>query len=179
VDNRSTDQTAALVQRCGATFPRLRLVAAPDRMSRSYACNVGARAAHGDVFLFCDSDDLLSEGWLPAFAEVLAEPTAPEDDARSEGIPALISFPSAAGSTPPFKSLRSVSVQSSASAGGLSLERSSGGSSRGGADSPGASPASELGGGGAARRAGGWDLAAAGLSLGRQLREKKVFLSGL
>lgn len=73
VDNGSTDTTAELVRRWMAHVPQLRLVAAPERKSRSYACNVGARAACGDLLLFCDCDDLVSERWLAAFAEALID----------------------------------------------------------------------------------------------------------
>lgn len=73
VDNRSRDGTAQLVRDYQRRLPQLRLVAAPERPGRSYACNVGAQAGRGAAFIFCDCDDLAAPGWLAAMAEALQE----------------------------------------------------------------------------------------------------------
>jgi len=73
VDNRSTDNTAEVVARYSAALPQLRLVAALERQGRAYAVNVGVRAAHGALLLFCDSDDVAAPGWLTAMAEALRQ----------------------------------------------------------------------------------------------------------
>jgi GT2 family glycosyltransferase len=75
VDNRSTDDTAGIVQRYARQGrpPRLRLVRAAERQGRAYACNVGARAAAGSAFIFCDADDVADAGWLSALAQALQQ----------------------------------------------------------------------------------------------------------
>jgi GT2 family glycosyltransferase len=70
VDNGSTDGTADLVRRCMREHPWLRLVEARRQQGRCYACNAGAAAARGDVFVFCDADDVAAPTWLAALAAV-------------------------------------------------------------------------------------------------------------
>jgi glycosyltransferase involved in cell wall biosynthesis len=71
VDNGSTDDTVELVRRYQAQLPHLHLVHAPEKQGASYARNVGARAARGGAFLFCDADDRANPGWVAALAEAL------------------------------------------------------------------------------------------------------------
>lgn len=71
VDNASSDGSAAVVAELLEAMPNLRLVPAHERKGRGYAINCGARAASGDVFLFCDSDDVAAPGWVAAMAEGL------------------------------------------------------------------------------------------------------------
>jgi GT2 family glycosyltransferase len=54
----------------------LRLVDAHDRRSASYARNVGAQAATGDVLAFCDADDLVDRRWLAALTDSVADDVA-------------------------------------------------------------------------------------------------------
>jgi cellulose synthase/poly-beta-1,6-N-acetylglucosamine synthase-like glycosyltransferase len=54
----------------------LRLVDAHDRRSASYARNVGAHAANGDVLAFCDADDLVDRRWLAALTASVADDVA-------------------------------------------------------------------------------------------------------
>jgi chlorobactene glucosyltransferase len=60
VDDRSTDQTAAIVERLAATDPRVRLVrGAPlpeGWYGKPWACEQGFRAASGELLLFTDAD---------------------------------------------------------------------------------------------------------------------------
>lgn len=71
VDNRSTDATVQIVGKWLDRMPNLRLVPAYERQGRGYALNCGARAARGEIFLFCDCDDVAGEGWVSAMAEAL------------------------------------------------------------------------------------------------------------
>jgi chlorobactene glucosyltransferase len=60
VDDRSIDQTAALVERLAASDPRVRLVRGtplPDGWyGKPWACEQGFRAAQGELLLFTDAD---------------------------------------------------------------------------------------------------------------------------
>jgi len=73
VDNRSTDDSVTVIQQYQQQMPHLRLVQAAEKQTAAYARNVGARAAKGDVFLFCDADDVVAPGWLAAMAEALEQ----------------------------------------------------------------------------------------------------------
>lgn len=67
VDNGSTDGTAAVAARYADRLPPLRVVDASQRRSHTFARNTGARAATGDLLLYCDADDIVDPGWLAAF----------------------------------------------------------------------------------------------------------------
>jgi GT2 family glycosyltransferase len=54
-------------------IPRLRLVDASDRRGQAHARNLGAAAAMGDAFLFCDADDVVAPGWVAALGKALSE----------------------------------------------------------------------------------------------------------
>lgn len=60
VDDRSTDDTAAQVERLAADDARVRLIRGaelpPDWYGKPWACQQGYRAARGDVLLFLDAD---------------------------------------------------------------------------------------------------------------------------
>lgn len=68
-DNGSTDGSTDRV----ASYPYTRLVDASARRGPGPARNIGAAEARGDVLLFCDADDLVSEVWVAAMAEALTE----------------------------------------------------------------------------------------------------------
>lgn len=68
VDNRSTDDTASIVERLATVHPRLRLVAADDRPSKAYAMDVGVKTALAEHLAFCDGDDVVAPGWVRAIA---------------------------------------------------------------------------------------------------------------
>jgi glycosyltransferase involved in cell wall biosynthesis len=74
-DNGSTDATAAV-----AVEPRgglkVRVVDASARKGANAARNAGARAAGGDLLVFCDGDDVAEAGWLQALVEAAAEADA-------------------------------------------------------------------------------------------------------
>jgi glycosyltransferase involved in cell wall biosynthesis len=61
VDDRSTDETPAVVQRLAATEPRLRLLHNDGPRGAAGARNCGLRHARGEWLAFLDGDDL----WMP------------------------------------------------------------------------------------------------------------------
>jgi glucosyl-dolichyl phosphate glucuronosyltransferase len=66
VDNNSSDDTKACVQRRQPTFPvALRYLFEP-RQGKSIALNTGQAAARGDIILYTDDDVRVPEGWLEA-----------------------------------------------------------------------------------------------------------------
>lgn len=68
VDNGSTDDTASIALSWARRLP-LRIIPAFDKASVSYARNVGVRASSGDLVVFCDADDEVSEQWLSTLVE--------------------------------------------------------------------------------------------------------------
>jgi glycosyltransferase involved in cell wall biosynthesis len=72
-DNGSTDDLHEQVARYRGRLPGLRIVPAGERRGSGYARNVGALAATGGSLAFCDADDIVGAGWLPAMARDLAE----------------------------------------------------------------------------------------------------------
>jgi glycosyltransferase involved in cell wall biosynthesis len=65
-DNGSTDATRAVCAEWADRLPGFRIVDASDRPGSSHARNVGAEAAHGELLLFCDADDVVDEHWIAA-----------------------------------------------------------------------------------------------------------------
>jgi GT2 family glycosyltransferase len=70
VDNGSTDETRAIVDRYATRLP-LRIVDASDRVCLPYACNKGVRQASGNALVFCNHDDEVAAGWLAAMGDAL------------------------------------------------------------------------------------------------------------
>jgi cellulose synthase/poly-beta-1,6-N-acetylglucosamine synthase-like glycosyltransferase len=66
----------ALVARIGES--RVHVVSSADMRSASHARNVGLRAApdDADLIAFCDSDDVVDDGWLRALIDALGEHAA-------------------------------------------------------------------------------------------------------
>lgn len=71
VDNGSTDASAEIATGRADRLP-VRLVEATERSGGAYAANAGARAARAPAVCFCDADDEVGEGWLPALGDALA-----------------------------------------------------------------------------------------------------------
>jgi len=71
VDNGSTDGTQHLIEQYQETIPNLTLVRAPEKRNISHARNVGVANARGEIFLFCDGDDIVAPGWIRAMARAL------------------------------------------------------------------------------------------------------------
>ncbi|NYI07595.1 glycosyltransferase family 2 protein [Allostreptomyces psammosilenae] len=71
VDNGSRDATPAVVAARLPHMPGLRLVRAPGPPGVNRARNTGCRHARGELFLFCDADDVVTPGWIDAMARAL------------------------------------------------------------------------------------------------------------
>lgn len=72
-DNGSTDDTVAVCERSADLVPSLHVVDASGRAGSSYARNVGAAHAKGDLLAFCDADDVVDERWLDELVKVAAD----------------------------------------------------------------------------------------------------------
>ena len=72
-DNGSTDRSLAIVERYRYKLPNLRVVDASARRGQPCALNTGAMAAKGDALAFCDADDEVAPGWLPAMGKALSK----------------------------------------------------------------------------------------------------------
>jgi glycosyltransferase involved in cell wall biosynthesis len=70
-DNASTDDTASAAASWASGLPRLQVVCAASRPGINHARNVGARAARGDIIVFCDADDMAAPGWLRKMVEAI------------------------------------------------------------------------------------------------------------
>jgi glycosyltransferase involved in cell wall biosynthesis len=73
VDNASTDGSGDLARAACAGRPGWRVVEARDGRGAAHARNVGVAEARGDLLLFCDADDVIGDGWLPALTAALDE----------------------------------------------------------------------------------------------------------
>ena len=72
-DNGSTDDTRSLAGAFAERLPSLRIIDASARRGAAHARNVGARDAHGRSVVFCDADDVVSDGWLSCIAAALRD----------------------------------------------------------------------------------------------------------
>jgi GT2 family glycosyltransferase len=72
-DNGSTDGTQALARTFMPQLPGLSVVDSSALRGAAHARNVGAEAATGEAFLFCDADDVVGSGWLPAMEAALVD----------------------------------------------------------------------------------------------------------
>ncbi|UBF23592.1 glycosyltransferase family 2 protein [Kovacikia minuta CCNUW1] len=77
VNNGSTDQSVEIAESYRDRFPELRIVNAytppGPRLGVPHSYNVGIKAATGDAFVFCESDDEVGYGWLMAMGQALLE----------------------------------------------------------------------------------------------------------
>jgi glycosyltransferase involved in cell wall biosynthesis len=72
-NNRSTDNSLALVEQYRARLPNMRVVDASARQGQPYALNTGAAAARGVSLAFTDADDEIGLGWVAAMGAALAQ----------------------------------------------------------------------------------------------------------
>ncbi len=72
VDNGSTDGTADLVRSYAERDRRIRYVFAGEVADQSFAANAGVAASAAKAVIFCDADDVVAPGWLPAMADALS-----------------------------------------------------------------------------------------------------------
>ena len=73
VDNRSTDDTAAIAREYARTWKHLRIVDAPDRAGLCHARAIGVDAALGAAIAICDGDDIVADGWVQAMGDALRD----------------------------------------------------------------------------------------------------------
>lgn len=71
VNNRSTDDSMAIVEGFSDRLRNLRIVDASARQGQAYARNVGVAHALGETIAFCDADDEVASGWVSAIGEAL------------------------------------------------------------------------------------------------------------
>lgn len=76
VDNNSTDDTRAVVERHQRTFPVAVRYLFEAKQGRSSALNTGIAAAGGRVIAFTDDDVRVAAGWLDAACDALANEDA-------------------------------------------------------------------------------------------------------
>ncbi len=72
-DNGSTDGSMDIVKKYKSRLPHLRIVDTSERRGRGYARNVAAKVAQGESLAFCDADDEVAPGWLPAMGEAISK----------------------------------------------------------------------------------------------------------
>jgi glycosyltransferase involved in cell wall biosynthesis len=77
VDNNSTDDTRAVVERHARDFPVPLQYLFESRQGRSSALNSGMTAARGTVIAMTDDDVLVDPGWLEAACGALLAPRMP------------------------------------------------------------------------------------------------------
>lgn len=72
VDNRSTDESAALATAWADTHGvDLRVIDAAERAGEPFARNVGLAAARGRHVLYCDADDRVAPTWITSMTDAL------------------------------------------------------------------------------------------------------------
>jgi glycosyltransferase involved in cell wall biosynthesis len=74
VDNNSSDDTRAVIERHARDFPVPLHYLFEARQGRSSALNTGIQAAKGSVIAFTDDDVVVCEGWLDSACDALAGP---------------------------------------------------------------------------------------------------------
>ena len=72
-DNGSTDGTQALARTFISQLPGLIVVDSSAVRGAAHARNVGVEVATGEAILFCDGDDVVGPGWLPAMEAALVD----------------------------------------------------------------------------------------------------------
>ena len=74
IDNNSSDDTKAVVERHARDFPVPLRYLFEARQGRSSALNSGIAAANADILVFTDDDVRVADGWLDAACGALASP---------------------------------------------------------------------------------------------------------
>ncbi len=70
-DNGSTDGTRDRVMEMKGRLPNLCLIDASRNPGAAYARNAGVEHAQGEFIVFCDADDEVAEGYIPAMAAAI------------------------------------------------------------------------------------------------------------
>jgi glycosyltransferase involved in cell wall biosynthesis len=72
VDNGCTDRSLETVHSLAGQLPSVMVVDATSCRGLSYAKNLGIAWANGDLYAFCDADDVATPGWLEALVSAAA-----------------------------------------------------------------------------------------------------------
>lgn len=72
VDNNSNDSTPEIVRSFMHLLPDMTLINATEKQGPSYARNIGAYNATGEVFAFCDAHAVVADGWVAAMYKALS-----------------------------------------------------------------------------------------------------------
>jgi len=72
-DNGSTDDVVERARAFSERIPGLAVVDASGGRGISYARNAGARAARGEILLFCDDDDVVAPDWVRLMVDALRD----------------------------------------------------------------------------------------------------------
>jgi glycosyltransferase involved in cell wall biosynthesis len=65
----ATDGTADIARRYAPRFKAPTVVDSRPSRGHSAPRNAGAKAARGELLVFCDADDVVAPGWLEAMAD--------------------------------------------------------------------------------------------------------------
>lgn len=78
VDNASNDATPAEAPPLGAALFGDDFIYLPQPVNRNFSasCNIGAKAASGELLFFLNNDTLLAPGWLPPLLNALSDDSA-------------------------------------------------------------------------------------------------------
>jgi glycosyltransferase involved in cell wall biosynthesis len=72
-DNGCTPDTLATTQKWIGLIPNLRVVDARSRPGANFARNEAVSRAEGDLIAICDSDDVVTPGWIDALVRAAAD----------------------------------------------------------------------------------------------------------
>ena len=72
-DNRSADETSAVIHRFADAPIPVRRLAVDDRQGAGHARNRGVATSHTDGIAFCDADDVVGPGWVSSMSNGLDE----------------------------------------------------------------------------------------------------------
>ncbi|MDJ0751998.1 MAG: glycosyltransferase [Ardenticatenaceae bacterium] len=73
VDNNSTDSSKEVICSFAQKSQLIKYVEAFEGSGPAYARNIGAKAASGDAFIFCDADDVIGHDWLKLIVQALQD----------------------------------------------------------------------------------------------------------
>jgi GT2 family glycosyltransferase len=73
VDDASSDETLALLERWADMDRRIKILRNPENVGFVTSCNRGAESAQGDILVFLNNDTLPLSGWLPPLLRILRD----------------------------------------------------------------------------------------------------------
>lgn len=100
-DNGSTDHSVEIAHAFAERLPALTIADASRSSGINVARNEGARAARGDLLLFCDSDDEAADNWLESMVRAAGHASVVGGPLDPRGISSPSAFRWRRGSTGP------------------------------------------------------------------------------